>query len=256
MAQIEMNALSVITCGSITVRIFLPGMDKLALDDSGHTKKYPVVWLLHDDGESSVQWLASPAERLSEKYGIFIICPEQHHALCTNMKYGPKYEDFLKDELPGIIKNNLPVSTDPKDQYIGGIGTGAYGALKMALKYPGHYKRAFAVNGILNMEEIFRRAVNGEELKIPHTKASLEAVFGDFNNFHGSENDLLTLAERDASQKKDRYLLILEESDPFRADNERFAALEKSARLQIIPDGSDCFSCQTSLPAALKWIFK
>ena len=48
MAQIEMNALSVITCGSISVRIFLPEMNLLALDDKEHQKKYPVLWLLHN----------------------------------------------------------------------------------------------------------------------------------------------------------------------------------------------------------------
>ena len=79
MAQIEMNALSVITCGSISVRIFLPEMNLLALDDTEHTKKYPVLWLLHDEGGAAIDWLATPAEQCAAKYGIFIIAPDHHH---------------------------------------------------------------------------------------------------------------------------------------------------------------------------------
>ena len=43
MASIEMNMLSVITCGSISIRVFCPGMSKLALDDTSHQTKYPVL---------------------------------------------------------------------------------------------------------------------------------------------------------------------------------------------------------------------
>ena len=102
MAQIEMNALSVITCGSISVRIFLPEMNLLALDDKEHQKKYPVLWLLHNEGGAALDWLSTPAEQLAAKYGIFIIAPDQHHCLCTNMKFGPRFEVFLSTELPGI----------------------------------------------------------------------------------------------------------------------------------------------------------
>ena len=77
MATIEMNMLSVITCGSISVRVFCPGMDKLFLDDKEHTKKYPVIWLLHTDGGAALDWLATPAERIAEEYGIFLIAHRQ-----------------------------------------------------------------------------------------------------------------------------------------------------------------------------------
>ena len=81
MATIEMNMLSVITCGSISVRVFCPGMDRLALDDKEHRVKYPVLWLLHTDGGAAIDWLETPAERIAEKYGIFLIAPDQHLSL-------------------------------------------------------------------------------------------------------------------------------------------------------------------------------
>lgn len=41
MAYFEFNALSVVLGGSFTARVFLPGLDKLSLDDKVHAKRYP-----------------------------------------------------------------------------------------------------------------------------------------------------------------------------------------------------------------------
>lgn len=163
MANIELNALSVITCGSFTARVFVPEMDKLDLDDREHAKKYPVLWLLHTDGESSIDWMRTPAEHLAAKYGIIIIAPDQHHALTTNMDYGPRYEVFLSQELPGICRNTLPISENPRENWIAGVGTGAYGAMKMAMKYPEVYSKAVAINGILDMERAIGEALEGRD---------------------------------------------------------------------------------------------
>ena len=179
MATIEMNMLSVITCGSISVRVFCPGMDRLALDDKEHRVKYPVLWLLHTDGGAAIDWLETPAERIAEKYGIFLIAPDQHHAMGTDMAFGPRYESFLHTELLNICRNCLPISEDPAENWIGGVGTGAYGAVKMALKHPDVFSKAVAINGILDMEALIAKAVAGEDTGTPHNRASLEAVFGD-----------------------------------------------------------------------------
>ena len=257
MAQIEMNALSVVTCGSITVRIFLPGMDSLALDDAAHEKKYPVLWLLHDEGESSVQFLATPAERLAEKHGIFIVCPDQHHAMCTNMKYGPRFEDFFVGELRGIVGNNLPISRDPKLNFCGGIGTGGYGALKMALKHPDSFAAAFSINGVTDMAKVVDRALKGEETGICQTKASLEAVFGGLENFAGGSEDLFALGSGVAGPLKStigeklHLTLFCEKDSPYFPENEAFAqSFPAQAELIALEPGSDFGSAQVSLPAA------
>ena len=63
MAYIEFNALSVILCGSFSAKVFLPEMKKMYLDDEKHEKKYPVLWLLHSEGGSALDWVKSSAER-------------------------------------------------------------------------------------------------------------------------------------------------------------------------------------------------
>jgi len=252
MANIEFNALSVITCGSFSARVFVPEMDKLYLDDSGHTKKYPVLWLLHSDGEAAVDFLRTPAEALAAQYGIVIIAPDQHHALTTNMDFGPRYEEFLRRELPGICRNTFPISEDPAENWIAGVGTGGYGAVKMAMKYPEIFSKAVAINGILDMERAIGDAVAGRDPGFPLGKASLEAVFGDLDAFHGSCNDVYALAEKPQTAQ---FLLCWEEGLPTAAENARLAQLLK-AETKVLPTGSDCGSCQKTLPAALKWLVK
>lgn len=252
MAQIELNALSVITCGSFSARVFLPEMDRLALDDEGHQKKYPVLWLLHTEGGAAIDWLATPAERCAAQYGIFIVAPDQHHSLCTDMRFGPRYEHFMNTELPGICRNNLPLSPDPALNWIGGVGTGAYGAVKMALKHPETFSKALALNGILDLETICQKAAAGEETGIFHNKASLEAVFGGLGSFHGSENDLYALAAKPA---KGKFCLLWEVGCGVEAENRRMAGLlGQAATTEVLPQGADGGSCQTSLPAATAWL--
>lgn len=254
MAQIEMNALSVITCGSFSARIFLPEMNKLALDDAGHVKKYPVLWLLHDEGGAALDWLSTPAERLAAKYGIFIIAPDQHHAMCTNMDYGPRYEKFMATELPGICRNNLPISSDPKDNWVGGVGTGGYGAVKMALKHPDVFSKAVSIHGILDMEALCKKAQNGEDTGTYQNLASLEAVFGDLNKFAGSENDLYALSE---SKAKANFLFINEKECPRIAEAQRLCEkLSDKAEQLLLEKDMEFDSYQTSLPKAVQWLTK
>lgn len=72
MAMIEMNALSTVLCGSFSAKVFFPEMDKLGLGENDYDKKYPVLWLYHSDGGSSMDWLCTPAEKCAAENGILL----------------------------------------------------------------------------------------------------------------------------------------------------------------------------------------
>ena len=152
MAYLEFNALSTVLCSSFSAKIFLPEMDKLLLDDEKHEKKYPVLWLLHNEGGTALDFTAMPVEKCAVEMGIFIIAPDAQHTLGTDMVYGPKYEEFLSKEFPAICRNNLPLSKEREENWIGGVGTGAYGAVKAALNHPEVFSRCVAVDGIFDMD--------------------------------------------------------------------------------------------------------
>lgn len=252
MAYLELNALSTILCGSFSAKIYLPEMDKLCLDDTAHEKKYPVLWLLHSEGGTALDWNRTMAEKCAAEYGIFIIAPDAQHSICTNMDYGPNFEDFLATELPGICRNNLPLSSDPADNWVGGVGTGAYGAVKAAIKHPEVFSKCIAMDGIFDMEAICRQAMEGKETGIFHTEESLKAVFGDLAAFHGSQHDVYALAETCGSGA---FYITSAKSSQRAAERARLAASlgDKAQYVETNGEIMD-FSEPTVLKNAIQWL--
>ncbi len=251
MAFFEFNALSVILGGSFAARVFIPEMDKLQLDDAAHTQKYPVLVLQHDEGGASMDLQRTPAERLAAEHGIFILAPDVQHTLGTDMEYGPKYETFISTELLNICRNIFPITQDPAKTWIGGIGTGGYGAVKTALHHPEVFTKAFSVDGTLDMGAIIAKAKSGEDTGIGLGEAQLEAIFGNLENFSGGENDLYALANKPAQGK---FLFACEAGYARKDESESLAkVLGASARIVTLPAGADCFSQQKSLPEAVRW---
>lgn len=252
MAYLELNALSTILCGSFSAKIYLPEMDKLALDDEKHEKKYPALYLLHSEGGTSLDWNRTMAEKCAAEYGIFIIAPDAQHSICTNMDYGPKYEEYLASELPGICRNNLPVSEDPEWNWIGGTGTGAYGAVKAALKHPEVFSRCIALDGIFDMERICDLAARGEDTGIFHTEESLKAVFGDLTKLAGSEHDVYALAQK--CESGSFYITGTKES-PYASERIRLAESLKERAYYMETRGEVMdFGEPTVLRDAIAWL--
>ena len=251
MALFELNALSVIMGGSFAARVFIPEMDKLQLDDKEHKTEYPILLLLHDSGGAAVDWQQTPAERCAAENGIFIIAPDVQHALGTDMKYGPDFETFISSELLGICRNLFPISTDPAFTWIGGVGTGAYGAVKTAIHHPDVFSKAISIDGILDMSAIVKKALAGEDTGILHDAESLSAVFGELEKFEGSSHDLFALADNSVENK---FLFVSREDDSYIDESTALAdKLHDSAEVIRIPINADGLSHQKSLPMAVKW---
>lgn len=220
MATLEMNALSTILCGSFSTRIFLPEMNLLTLDDEGHTKKYPALYLLHTEGGEALDFMSTMAEKCAVEYGIFIICPDVAHTICTNMLYGANFEDFLATELHGIVRNNLPISYDVNETWVGGVGTGGYGAVKALIKHPEVFSKAVAMDGIFDMDKICKKALAGEDTGILQDKEALSAVFGDISSVAGSEHDVYALSK---NCKNGKFLITGKKDSPYEEERKRLA---------------------------------
>lgn len=252
MALIEMNALSTVLCGSFSAKVFLPEMDKLQLNEKDKRKEYPVLWLYHSDGGNAMDWLNTPAEKCAAEYGIFIIATDVQHALCTNMKYGPSYEIFMAEEFPGICRNNLPISSEPKQNWIGGVGTGAYGAMKAAIKHPNVFSACIAMDGIFDMNEICKKAMVGEATGIHHTEESLKSVFGELSVMQGSEHDLYALAEQCYNGK---FYIASAKKSPY--SREAVILAEKLGKKAVLTETDGEFvdlTCRNTMEKAVSWL--
>lgn len=251
MAVIEMNALSTILCGSFSAKVFLPEMDKLQLDEKGMNKKYPVLWLFHSDGGTSMDWLTTPAEKCAVSNEIFVIAADVQHCLCTNMKYGPKYEEFMAREFPGICRNNLPISDKSEDNWIGGVGTGAYGAVKAALKHPEIFSACIAMDGIYDMDKICKRAKKGETV-VCHNEESLKAVFGNIDQIKESENDVYSLAKNCCGGK---FYITGAKGSAYRDEAVELCNLLDKRAVYVETDEREAdFSCMSTMKNAVAWL--
>lgn len=252
MAFFEFNALSLIMCGSFAARVFIPEMDRLRLDDEEHKTKYPVLLLLHDSGGAAVDWQQTPAERCAMENGIFIIAPDVQHTLGADMKYGPKYETFISGELLGICRNLFPITKDPAYTWVGGVGAGAYGAVKATIQHPDVFSKAISIDGILDMGAIVNKALAGEESGIHHDAASLAAVFGELDQFEDSDNDLFALADHPVQNK---FLFLCREDGNRIGESVAIVdKLKNAAEFVQIPSAADNFSQQQSLPKVVRWV--
>jgi len=252
MAFIEMNALSTILCTSFSAKVFLPEMDKLHLDDDGREMKYPVLWLLHSEGGTALDWLTTPAEKCAVENGIFIIAPDVQHTMGSNMEYGPKYESFLSKEFLGICRNNFPISEKLEENWIGGVGTGAYGAVKAAIKYPNVFSACIGMDGIFDIDKICKKAINNEPTGIHHDQESLKAVFGDISQFSGSEHDLYTLADRCDTGRF--YIAGGKNSAHSQEAIKLVSALKEKATYVETEEKAIDFTCMTTMKKALVWL--
>lgn len=184
MAVLELNALSTALAGSFSATVIFPDGSGVAED-----RLYPALYFIHDTGgnDTDIRTVKN-LQALSNELGLFIVAPSLMHSFGMNLPWGGKYGDFVCRELPGICRHIFPL--DESRQYVGGAGSGAYGAVWHAANHPGAFSACFTINGRYDAASMCEAAAGGAEiprLSIPN----LEAVFGSLCDVRGSNLDVL-----------------------------------------------------------------
>lgn len=231
MAHIEVNALSVHLSGTFDAHIFAPEPAVLQKKNS-----FPVLWMIHEDGNSPFELLryTDILEKAATEKELFIIAPAVSHSLCTDMVWGTKNETFLGQECVGIFRFLYPLSTKREENIIFGIGSGGYGALKLAMHYPQIFGKGVSIDAEL---DIVRRCMAPKDRNAGfafQSKASLEAIFGDLQKVAGGDHDLYALAEKNKTKLK---LLCSTESKTYE-DHVRFKKLSTGLETDFQDYGS------------------
>lgn len=153
---------------------------------------FPVLYLLHGMGDNENTWCRRTAiERYVEGTPLAVVCPTTHLGFYTNGVHGLPYETFFGEELPRVCHEFFPqLSTRREDTFIGGNSMGGYGAVKLALKSPGRYAKAFSFSGALDL------VMQSAHIEMTSYWTDL---FGSKEALEGSSNDLLALAKRTAA---------------------------------------------------------
>ncbi len=128
-------------------------------------QRYPVIFLLHGGHGGPTDWLIpqkgnAPAT-LQTRYQTgkltpsIVITPDGNDQRGSNPHYDPDYFDgpngkvgtAIGDELVKVVQSRYRTLPAPTAWAIGGLSSGAWGALNIGLHYPNHFGTLFSHSG-------------------------------------------------------------------------------------------------------------
>lgn len=142
MALFHINYLSRYLNGNTDVNVVLPelpaGCSPKEFYESG--KKYPVVYLLHGTFGDYSDWVRKTnIELYACERNVIVAMPSALNSGYSNWdKFGIGYSmfDYLTGELMPLVQNWLPASDKREDNYVAGLSSGGFGAIKYAFSHP------------------------------------------------------------------------------------------------------------------------
>ncbi|MBR4954235.1 MAG: hypothetical protein IKZ30_06915 [Oscillospiraceae bacterium] len=186
MALIHFSYYSPILTKHTQLYISMPNPDMLSGD------KLKTVWLLHGYSGDHSDWQRfSGVERYAMQRGIAIVMPDAANSFYADMAYGPAYFTYLTEELPTHLRKLFPLSDKREDNFVGGLSSGGYGAMKIGLTYPERYAGIGCLSAYNIPEDFSWQAPDKPE----DWRRMFSLVYGDLfpNNMMGSEHDLYHL---------------------------------------------------------------
>ena len=181
MAFLTLNFKSKALAGNTTVNIYLP---------ETITEDMPVLYLLHGMGGDQNAWNTGSSIGKFVRYGSFaVVMPYGANSFYSNMRYGPRYFDYVSEELPEYICSLFTfISKKREKTFIGGLSMGGYGAVKIALRNPARFSAAASISGPMDILE---------DVKFPGWSEIIVANWGENyeTDLKGSEDDLLHLVD-------------------------------------------------------------
>jgi S-formylglutathione hydrolase FrmB len=154
------------------------------------TGKLPVVYLLHGGGGSFQDW-TNYSDVAAFARDLLLIAPRGDYSYYTNAAARPqdRYEDYLLDDLPADVAGRLPARDDRAGRALVGVSMGGYGAVKAALRRPGHCGFVGALSAAI---EVARRPFS---LRRYNQSRAFEELFGPAGSATRRDNDPFALAE-------------------------------------------------------------
>lgn len=129
----------------------------------------PVLYLLHGMGDDFSCWLRKTGvERWALEAGLAVVMPDGGLSCYENMVHGPRYRDYILEELPDFMARTFPLSRHRAENFIAGCSMGGFGALKLGLAHPERF-RAIGCFSAAHIEY---------QSHSPRNRAILEQVYG------------------------------------------------------------------------------
>lgn len=194
-------------------------------------RKLPVLWLLHGLSDDHTIWQRRTSiERYVEPLNLAVVMPAVDRSFYTDMAQGNRYWSYFADEVPAVARSFFPLSARREDNFVAGLSMGGYGAFKLAFRHPTRFAAAASLSGALR-----NFAEDAAASKDPAWVAELTRIFGDLDEFTGSDNDVYALAQRLARGKGPipKLYQCCGTEDFLYADNVRFRAHAEALGLPL-----------------------
>ena len=158
-------------------------------------KKLHTLYLLHGHSDDHTAWQRyTSIERYAEELNLAVVMPAVHLSFYNDMAHGGKYWQFISEEVPILVRDIFPLSSERKDNFVAGLSMGGYGAFKLTLTHPERFAAAASLSGAVDISEVVR--VKKEDPGNKDWLEEMRTVFGDLSKVPGSKHDLFTLARK------------------------------------------------------------
>jgi len=131
---------------NMTYRVILPA-------SVGQDEKLPVIYLLHGGGGGYRDWSNYSDVAQFAARGLILVMPEGNSSYYTNSATvpGDRFEDYIVKDLISDVEGRLPAAAGRANRAIVGVSMGGFGAVKIALRYPGRYAFAGGLSPALDV---------------------------------------------------------------------------------------------------------
>lgn len=186
MALLHVNFNSEVLELKVSMDVILP--ERPCPYESG---KWPTLYLLHGLSDDHTVWQRrTRIEWYVEKMNLAVVMPAVERSFYTDMKHGLNYWTFVSEELPAICERMFPLATAREDRFAAGLSMGGYGAIKLGFLQPDRFAAVASLSGAVDMVGLAHSQPHREE------KDYFADVFGTLEDLTGSDNDLVSVAQR------------------------------------------------------------
>lgn len=252
MALIKVNTNSSVFNMGVPLYVILPQQDAPA--HQGGTSKpgpYKTLYLLHGQGGNFADWVRNTMlERYATEHSLAVVMPSGDNSFYSDLQNGMKYSQYLTGELIATSEAWFPLSTDPKDRFIGGYSMGGYGALRTAMLAPHLYSKVLGVSSLVDILPKYKQEGFEDRARF---------VFGELDEIDENGSDIFAAAKRMASMdSRPDFCLTIGKDDARLEQNKRLAELMNelgiSVRLDIGEGGHDYGFADGAVKKALPWL--
>jgi S-formylglutathione hydrolase FrmB len=118
------------------------------------TRRYPVLYLLHGLAGDYLNWdTRTHLAEYTAPLQLILVMPDAGNSWYTNSVSKPenRFEDYIAKDLIAEMDARYRTISTRHARAIAGLSMGGYGAVKIALRYPGQFVFAGSFSGVLSV---------------------------------------------------------------------------------------------------------